>query len=305
MQSESANFDELFRPEPCAAEEQMGNQPHISYIADVARRFWSTPSVIVFSVVLAIIIACCFMVPAFSPRPITGIIDEAINHKPSPEYWLGADKFGHDFFTKMWKGGQTSFKVGFLAAVLQTLIGVVIGAISGYAGGKVDQFLMRTVDVFISIPYMVIVLVVRLIMGSSSYTIIFALVITGWLNTARLVRGQILQLKTEDYVLAAQSMGVSPAKILFRHLIPNTLGVVIVSFTLAVPQAMFSEAFLSFIGMGSGDVSWGSLIRTGMEVRFRHPWQLIAPSIVLALTMLCIQLLGDSLRDALDPKLRK
>ncbi len=305
MQTQKDGLDELFRPEPCAEAERMDALPQVSYAADVVKRFLNTPSVIVFSVILAIIIACCVLVPILSPRPITGIIDEAINHKPSAEYWLGADKFGHDFFTKMWKGGQTSFKVGFFAAVLQTLIGVVVGAISGYAGGRIDQFIMRVVDVFISIPYMVIVLVVRLIMGSSSYTIIFALVVTGWLNTARLVRGQILQLKNEDYVLAAQSMGVSPATVLFRHLIPNTLGVVIVSFTLAVPQAMFSEAFLSFIGMGSGEVSWGSLIRTGMEVRFRHPWQLIAPSAVLALTMLCIQLLGDSLRDALDPKLRK
>jgi len=279
--------------------------PHISYWADVAKRFFSTPSVIVFSILLLAILGCSILVPILSDKPITGIMDEAINAKPSAKYWLGCDKFGHDFFTKMWKGGQTSFMVGFMAASLQTLIGIVVGCISGYAGGRVDYFLMRVVDVFISIPYMVIVLVIRLVMGSSSFTIIFALVITGWLNTARLVRGQILQLKTEDYVLAARAMGVSPVSIMFRHLIPNVLGVVIVSFTLAIPQAMFSEAFLSFIGMGSGDVSWGSLIRTGMDVRMRHPQQLIAPSIVLALTMLCIQLLGDSLRDALDPKLRK
>lgn len=300
-----ADKKRLFSPSRFNEEESLALMPHISYWSDVRRRFFSSKSVIIVLSLLILIFLGCFVVPAVSPKAIEGIIDDSINARPSAEHWLGADKFGHDFFTKMWKGGQVSFMVGFTSAILQTLIGVTVGCISAYAGGKVDSFIMAMVNVFISIPYLVIVLAIRMIMGSSNATIIFALVVTGWLNIARLTRGQILQLKTEDYVIAAQSMGVSPFKVMIKHLIPNTLGVIIVSCTLAIPQAMFSEAFLSFIGLGSNAVSWGSLIRTGMEVRFRHPWQLIAPSILLALTMLCIQLCGDALRDALDPKLRR
>lgn len=295
----------LFSPSRFSPEEANGLHPHVSYWKDVWRRFFANRSVVVFLSLFVVILLSCYLVPLVSPQPITGIVDDAINAKPSAQHWLGADKFGHDFFTKMWKGGQVSFLVGFASAILQTLIGVTIGAISAYAGGRVDSLIMAAVDVLIAIPYLVIVLAIRVVVGSSTATIIFALVVTGWLNVARLTRGQILQLKTEDYVIAARSMGVKPWTVLLRHLIPNTLGVIIVSFTLAIPQAMFSEAFLSFIGLGTSEVSWGSLIRSGMEIRFRHPWQLIAPSLLLATTMLCIQLIGDALRDALDPKLRR
>lgn len=301
----SAGEDRLFKPAAFSPEEADGLFPHVSYWSDVARRFFSGKLVIAFLSLLILILICCYLVPALSPRPITGIIDDAINAPPSADHWLGADKFGHDFFTKMWKGGQVSFLVGFASAILQTIIGVLVGGISAYAGGRVDSLIMSAVNVLISIPYLIIVLAIRVVVGSSTATIIFALVVTGWLNVARLARGQILQLKTEDYVIAAKSMGVRPWTILIRHLLPNTLGVIIVSFTLAIPQAMFSEAFLSFIGLGTNEVSWGSLIRTGMEIRFRHPLQLIAPALLLAVTMLCIQLIGDALRDALDPKLRR
>ncbi len=297
--------DSLFKPAAFRPEEAEGLFPHVSYWSDVARRFFSSKSVIFFLTLFVLILLGCYLIPVLSGKPITGIVDDAINAPPSAAHWLGADKFGHDFFTKMWKGGQVSFLIGFASAILQTLIGVMVGSFSAYAGGRVDSFIMSAINVLISIPYLIIVLAIRVVVGSSTATIIFALVVTGWLNVARLARGQILQLKTEDYVTAARSMGVKPLSILLRHLIPNTLGVIIVSFTLSIPQAMFSEAFLSFIGLGTNDVSWGSLIRTGMEIRFRHPLQLIAPALLLAVTMLCIQLIGDALRDALDPKLRR
>lgn len=198
-----------------------------------------------------------------------------------------------------------SFLVGLVAAFCQAIIGVLIGSISGYCGGKVDMVVMRIVDIFISIPYMIVVLAIQMVAGRGISTIIIALVITGWQNTARLTRGQVLQLKNEDYVMAAQSLNVKGVTIILKHLLPNILSVILVSVTLAIPSAMFSEAFLSFLGMGTSDVSWGSLIRTGMDVRDLYPLQLIWPSILLAATMLCIQLLGDSMRDSLDPKLRR
>lgn len=281
------------------------NYRPLSFWGDVGRRYMQNKAAFVCLILLCIIILCSIIIPTVWPHSIEGIIANNIKGKPSWEHWWGGDKYGHDFFVKVWKGGQISFFVGFTAAFLQTIIGLIVGCIAGYFGGKVDMVLMRIVDIFIAIPYLIIVLVIRVVMGSSVWTIIFALVITGWLGMARLVRGQILQLKNEDYVMAAHSLGSSPSTIILRHFIPNILGVVIIQLTLAIPAAMFSEAFLSFIGLGSGAVSWGSLIRYGMEVRDTAMIQLLGPSILLALTMFCVQLNGDALRDALDPKLRR
>jgi len=278
---------------------------YVSYWGDVGRRFFSSKSTIVCLVILIAIFLGCMLIPAIKSDMITGIIPKAINAKPGPEHIFGADRYGHDVFVKAWSGGRVSFLVGFVAAICQAIIGVIIGSIAGYFGGKVDMIIMRIVDVMIAIPYMIVVLVIQVVAGRGIATIIMALVITGWLNTARLTRGQVLQLKNEDYVMAAQALNVKPVTIIVRHLLPNILSVILVSVTMAIPSAMFSEAFLSFIGMGTSDVSWGSLIRNGMDVRALAPWQLIWPGILLAATMLCIQLLGDAMRDALDPKLRR
>lgn len=278
---------------------------YVSFWGDVGRRFFSSKTTIFCLALLVIIFLGCMIIPALNPDAITGVNLLAINKKPGGEYLMGTDRYGHDVFIKGWAGGRVSFLVGFVAAICQAIIGVIIGSIAGYAGGKVDMIIMRIVDIMIAIPYMIVVLVIQVVAGRGISTIILALVITGWLNTARLTRGQILQLKNEDYVMAAQSLNVRGSTIILRHLLPNILSVILVSVTMAIPSAMFSEAFLSFIGMGTSDVSWGSLIRTGMDVRALAPWQLIWPGILLAATMLCIQLLGDSLRDALDPKLRR
>jgi len=296
---------ELFRPVKSGWEEDHSEYRHVSYWGDVFKRLFQNKSTIVCMVILTLIFLGCFIIPSLNPYSIQGINIDYINAPPSRQHWMGADRFGHDVFTKMWQGGQISFFVGLVAAFSQSVIGVIVGCISSYFGGKVDMIIMRIVDVLISIPYLIVVLSIQVVMGGGIWTIIFALIITGWLSVARLTRGQILQLKNEDYIIAAQSLGVKPITIMFRHLIPNVLGVVIVSLTLAIPAAMFSEAFLSFIGLGTGDVSWGSLIRSGMEVRFLRPLQLVGPSVLLGLTMLCVQLIGDALRDSLDPKLRR
>ncbi len=278
---------------------------YVSFWKDVFRRFFSSKTTIVCCILLLAIFLGCMIIPAIYADAISGVNPLAINAKPSAEHWLGADRYGHDVFIKAWSGGRMSFLVGLVAAFCQAIIGVLIGSISGYCGGKVDMVVMRIVDIFISIPYMIVVLAIQMVAGRGISTIIIALVITGWQNTARLTRGQVLQLKNEDYVMAAQSLNVKGVTIILKHLLPNILSVILVSVTLAIPSAMFSEAFLSFLGMGTSDVSWGSLIRTGMDVRDLYPLQLIWPSILLAATMLCIQLLGDSMRDSLDPKLRR
>lgn len=278
----------------------------ISYWSDVRNRFFSNKINTVSLIGITLIFALCFIIPLISPLAITGIIEDAIKAPPGPVYWFGANEFGHDVFTLIWKGGQMSFLVGISAAISQVLIGVFVGCIAGYVGGKTDAFIMRAIDVLMGIPYLIIVLLMRIVFGSSVFTVIIAISAIGWLNVARLVRGQVLQLKNEDYVLAAKSMGVSSSSIMMKHLIPNILGIVIVSVTLAIPAAIFSEAFLSFLGLGpSGIVSWGSLIQAGNKVIVRSPLQLIGPAVVMALTMLFIQLIGDALRDSLDPKLRR
>jgi len=299
------DMDDLFRPAHIKVQEDTSSYRHISYWGDVFTRLLQNKSTVVCMAILGIIFLGCQIIPRLDPYSIEGINIDMINAPPSAQNWMGADRFGHDVFTKMWQGGQISFFVGLAAAFSQSVIGVIIGCISSYFGGKVDMIIMRIVDVLISIPYLIVVLAIRVVMGDGIWTIIFALVVTGWLGVARLTRGQILQLKNEDYIIAAQSLGVKPITIMFRHLIPNVLGIIVVSLTLAIPAAMFAEAFLSFIGLGANAVSWGSLIRSGMEVRFLRPLQLIGPSVLLGLTMLCIQLVGDALRDSLDPKLRK
>jgi len=281
------------------------NVEHVSFWKDVSRRFFSSKGTIFCLLILILIFLGCLFFPFYNSDAISGINATSINAKPGAAHWLGADRFGHDVFLKAWSGGRLSFLVGFTAAFLQAVIGVIVGIISGYYGGKIDMVLMRIVDILISIPYLIVVLAIQVVLGRGVGTIIFALVATGWLNIARLTRGQTLQINNEDYIMAAQTLGVKDHVIMLRHFLPNILGIILVSITLAIPQAMFSEAFLSFIGLGTSDISWGSLIRTGMEVRSLAPWQLIWPSILLSATMLCIQLIGDSLRDALDPKLRK
>lgn len=298
------NADLFYHVGPKPEHDVKGYAP-VSFWRDVSRRFFSSKAAIACLIFLITTLLCCIFIPMFNMSAISGIRATSINAPVSAKHWMGADKFGHDVFIKAFMGGRLSFLVGFVAAFFQAIIGVTIGSIAGYFGGKVDMVLMRTVDVLIAIPYLIVVLAIQVVLGRGIGTIIFALVATGWLNTARLTRGQILQLKNEDYIMAAQCLNVSPISIMVNHLLPNIMSVVLVSITLAIPQAMFSEAFLSFIGLGTSDVSWGSLIRTGMNVRNSYPWQLIWPSILLATTMLCIQLLGDSLRDALDPKLRR
>lgn len=277
----------------------------VSFWKDVFRRFFSSKATIGCVIVLFAIFLGCILIPMLNADAISGINTASINAKPSLAHWMGADRYGHDVFIKSWSGGRLSFLVGFTAALLQAVIGVIVGTVAGYYGGKLDMVIMRIVDICISIPYLIVVLAIQVVLGRGIDTIIIALIATGWLNTARLTRGQVLQLKNEDYIMAAQTLGVRPVAIMLRHILPNILSIVLVSITLAIPQAMFSEAFLSFIGLGTSDISWGSLIRTGMNVRSLAPWQLICPSALLAITMLCIQLLGDSMRDALDPKLRR
>lgn len=227
---------------------------------------------------------------------------------PEPHtHMLGTDDLGRDLFTRILYGGRISFAVGLLATLVSFLIGVSYGAIAGYAGGWVDNVMMRFVDVLYGLPFMFVVILLMVIVGQEIYLLFIALGAVQWLTMSRIVRGQVISLKGQEFVEAARSIGVSPGKIVFRHLIPNALGPIIVYVTLTVPAVMLEEAFLSFLGLGvkAPDASWGTLASDGAKAIATYPWLIIYPGLALALTLLSLNFLGDGLRDALDPRMKK
>lgn len=225
---------------------------------------------------------------------------------------FGTDNAGRDQLARTLQGGQISLFVGIIATLVSLLIGVTYGAIAGYAGGRVDNVMMRIVDVLYSLPYVIVVIVLLSMFRSQTprgqlILLFIALGAVSWLTMARIVRGQVLSLKNQEFVLAARATGVSGKRIIFRHLVPNTLGPVIVYATLTIPQIMLTEAFLSFLGFGvqAPLASWGSLASEGIQNIGIFPWQLIFPGVTMALTLFSLNFLGDGLRDALDPQMRR
>lgn len=225
---------------------------------------------------------------------------------PSAAHWFGTDFFGRDLLTRVLYGSQISLTVGLLAAFVAASIGTLYGAISGYVGGRLDTILMRIVDIIYALPYMFLVIVLVTIFGKSLALLFLALGFVGWLMTARIVRGQMLSLKEREFVVAARGLGVRDATILFRHLIPNTLGPIIVYFTLTVPTMILQEAFLSFLGLGvqAPRPSLGALINDGAQHMAVFWWELVFPGGVMALLLFSLNFLGDGVRDAVDPQMR-
>ena len=204
-------------------------------------------------------------------------------------------------------GGQISLKVGIVASTIAVLIGIIYGAVSGFIGGWIDKAMMRFVDVLYSIPLMLFVILLMVIFEPGLKSIYLALAFFYWLTMARIVRGQVLQLKGTEYVLAARALGASPTRIILLHLIPNTLGPIIVTLTLNIPQAIFTEAYLSYLGLGVSAplASWGALANDGLDAIWRNPTLLISASVAISVTMLAFNFLGDALHDAFDPRLHR
>lgn len=231
---------------------------------------------------------------------------EQKNTAPCLQFWFGTDELGRDLFTRVCWGGRISLFIGISAAVIDLSFGVFWGSIAGWLGGKTEEAMMRLCDILHAIPYLLVVILLTVIRGSGIATILIAMTCTGWIHMARIVRGQVLQIKQMDYILAAKAIGASSSRILCRHLLPNAMGPIIASITLTIPTAIFTESFLSFLGLGiqAPAASWGGMINDGLSAMCYYPWRLLFPSVMISLTMLSFNLLGNSLRDALDPRLR-
>ena len=219
-------------------------------------------------------------------------------------YLFGTDSLGRDLLARVIYGGQVSIAIGLIGTLVSVFIGITVGSVAGYLGGKVDYILMRIVDIIYSLPYLLLVVIFIALFGRNILNLFFALAIISWLTVARVVRGQIISLKNSEFVEAAKSVGAGTGRIIFRHLVPNTLGIIIVFATLRIPVFIMYEAFLSFLGIGvqAPFASWGSLVRDGVQGMSLYPWRLFFPAIAMVGFLFCMNFLGDGMRDALDPQ---
>ncbi len=273
---------------------------------DALRRLLRNKAAVVSIVVLTIIALMALLAPWLSPHPYDEIYWDRIQAPPdfSNAHWFGTDGNGRDLFVRTLYGARVSLMVGILATGVSLLIGVTYGAVAGYFGGRIDNVMMRFVDIMYSLPFMFFVILLMVIFGRNIFLIFIALGAVEWLTMARIVRGQTLSVKGKEFIEAAHAGGVSNLVIIFRHIIPNVLGPVIVYVTLTVPQVILTESFISFLGLGVQEplTSWGVLISEGAKQMESYPWMLAFPAAFLATTLFCFNFIGDGLRDALDPK---
>ncbi len=276
----------------------------VSLWQDAATRLRKNKLAMFGLVFLIFIILLCLITPWIAPY---GYEEQNLRlgaTSPSAAHWLGTDIFGRDMLTRILYGGRVSLFVGFIATAVALVIGVTYGAIAGYAGGRTDSIMMRFVDILYAMPFMIFIVLLMVVFGRNILLLFLAIGAVEWLTMARIVRGQIQNLKHQEFVEAAVSIGLSSFAIVWKHLIPNALGPVIVYTTLTIPSVMLLEAFLSFLGLGiqPPSSSWGLLISNGVESMEEYPWLLIFPGLALTLTLFALNFLGDGLRDALDPR---
>ncbi len=303
-----ATLDARFAPLPNRqqAAERITTPP-IGFWQDAWRRFRANPLAMVGLGVLAVLTLAAIFGPMLSPHSYS---DQSLimgDQPPSAEYWFGTDNLGRDLFVRVLYGGRISLAVALFAGLLQLGVGVVYGAIAGLRGGLVDNIMMRIVDIIDTIPLMIYVILLSVLLGPGLNNTFLAIGLVYWTSMARLVRAQVLTLKEQEFMLAARCLGASRWRMIARHLIPNAMAPIIVELTFSIPRAIFTEAFLSFIGLGVSApmASWGVLAHDGFQGLRSYPWQMAFPSIAIILTTLSFNFVGDGLRDALDPKLRR
>ncbi len=278
----------------------------LTYWRDVWRRFKKNKLSYIGLLLLVGVVLLTIFGPLVSGQDFA-YMDYAIkNQSPSTAHWFGTDSSGRDIFTRVCIGGRISIVIGLACTAVMFIVGAVLGGIAGYKGGVWDDVIMRIVEIVVSMPYMVIVIILSVSLGRGVFALILAMTLTSWGGTTRLVRGQILQIKNQEFVLASKALGGNSTRIITKHLLPNAMGILMVSITFAIPGFIFSEAALSFLGLGiqPPDTSWGALASSARNVLMFHPLQLFFPCLMIIITMLAFNLIGDGLTDALDPKLR-
>ena len=275
-----------------------------TYLADAWNRFKSNKLALVGLCFLEIMALACILIPMFSQYTYDGQDMANTFAKPSAEHFLGTDRFGRDVLVRIMYGGRISLAVGFSAASISLLVGVTYGAIAGYFGGKIDMVMMRIVDALYSIPDMLYLIMITVVLGSNFQSIIIGICISSWMGMARQVRAQVMTLKEQEFSLAAFVLGASKPRILLKHLIINSMGPIIVSFSMLVPSSIFYEATLGFLGIGlsAPQASWGTLANDARAMISSQPLQVVWPVLAICLTMLALNFIGDGLGDALDPK---
>lgn len=258
-------------------------------------------------VTLLVLAVICIVGPWFSSY---GYEEQNLNNTfapPGAEHWLGTDQLGRDLLVRLMVGGRISIMVGLIATSVALTIGVIYGAVAGFFGGKTDSIMMRIVDIMYALPFTIFVILLMVFFGRHIWLLFFAIGAVEWLTMARIVRGQIMSIKRMEFIEAARSLGLGKRRIIFRHMIPNILGPIIVYTTLTIPAIMLLEAFLSFLGLGVQPPmsSWGTLIKDGAEKMEEYPWLLLFPGTIFSLTLFSLNFLGDGLRDALDVRAAK
>lgn len=279
---------------------------NLTYLQDAWVRFKRNRVALICLFVLAFFCIMAVIGPWISPYHYSSIHLDLKNHPPSWEFWFGTDDLGRDIFCRVWWGARISLMIGFTAAIIDAIIGVIWGAVAAYFGNWVDEIMMRISDILYTIPLLLTVILLTVFMGCGLKTILIALAINGWINMGRITRAQIFQIKESDYILAARAIGASNLRIIFHHLIPNAMGPILATATMTIPSAIFTEAFLSFLGLGlqAPYASWGIMINEGISAMEFYPWRLFFPSAFITITMLSLNLIGNTIRDALDPRLR-
>ncbi|MFD9627109.1 ABC transporter permease [Peribacillus muralis] len=308
--ADKAQFTEdMFQPaEGNFKEAEKIARPTVSYWSDVWRRFKENKLAMTGFILIILLVVMAIVGPYINGYTYYGQDFEKKNLSPNSEHWFGTDSSGRDLFTRAWYGARISLFIGLMAALIDFLIGVLYGGISAIRGGRTDNMMMRFAEVIYAIPYLLMVILMMVVLDPGILPIIIAMSITGWIPMARLVRGQVLQLKENEYIHAATISGANTSWTLRKHMIPNTMGPILVNLTLTVPTAIFAEATLSFLGLGvpAPQASWGTLTSDALgSILVGNFYQLLIPAILISLTMFAFNVAGDGLQDALDPKLRK
>lgn len=267
-------------------------------------RLRSNGAAVLAGLLLITMVLLCLIGPLLAPWSAAHLDFDAVAQAPSARHWFGTDSVGRDLFARTLEGGRISLLVGVVATFVSLIIGVSYGAIAGFFGGRVDNVMMRIVDILYALPFMFLVILLMVFLGRHIGLIFVAIGAINWLDMARIVRGQTLSLRQKEFIEAARVSGVAPMTVIRRHIVPNLLGVVVVYITLTIPQVILVESFLSFLGLGVQEpaTSWGALVNEGAADMETAPWSLIFPASFLALTLFCFNFIGDGLRDALDPR---